>query len=65
MSKLVSEIEINKFKNDGAVLLKNKFDISWIEKLKKGIEKGKNNPSPRYVNHTKDKSLPGYHEDLL
>ena len=64
MSKLVSEIEINKFKKDGAVLLKNKFDISWIEKLKKGIEKGKNNPSPRYVNHTKDKSLPGYHEDF-
>ena len=37
MSKLVSENEINKFKKDGAVLLKNKFDVSWIKKLKKGI----------------------------
>ena len=64
MSKLVSNFEINKFKEDGAVLLKNKFDISWIKKLQKGIQNGKNNPSPRYVNHTKDKSLPGYHEDF-
>ena len=40
MSKLVSEI-INKFKNDGAVLLKNKFDITWIEKLKKELKKAK------------------------
>ena len=40
MSKLVSENEIDKFKKDGAVLLKNKFDVTWIEKLKKGIEKG-------------------------
>ena len=28
MSKLVSENEIDRFKKDGAVLLKNKFDIS-------------------------------------
>ncbi len=41
MSKLVSENEIDRFKKDGAVLLKNKFDISWIKKLKKGIEKRK------------------------
>ena len=39
MSKLVSQLEIEKFNKDGAVFLKNKFDIKWIEKLKKGIEK--------------------------
>ena len=26
--------ELNKFKEDGAILLKNKFDQNWIEKLK-------------------------------
>ena len=33
MSKLVSQLEIEKFNKDGAVFLKNKFDIEWIEKL--------------------------------
>ena len=30
MSKLVSQLEIEKFNKDGAVFLKNKFDIKWI-----------------------------------
>ena len=38
MNKILSKDEINLFKEQGAVFLKNKFDISWIEKLKKGIE---------------------------
>ena len=29
-------------------LLKDKFDIRWIEKLKKGIERDIKNPSPRF-----------------
>ena len=40
MSKLISKSEIESFHKDGAVFLKNKFDIKWIEKLKKGIERG-------------------------
>ena len=64
MNKILTPNEIAQFKTDGAVFLKGKFDKKWIEKLKDGIKKGKNNPSPRYVNHTKDKSLPGYHEDF-
>ena len=36
----------------------------WIKKLKEGINKGKKKPSPRFVNHTKDKNLPGYYEDF-
>ena len=35
MSSIVSKSEIEKYNNDGAVFLKNKFDIKWIEKLKK------------------------------
>ena len=52
MSKLISKSEIEKFNKDGAIFLKNKFDIKWIEKLKKGIEYDIKNPSPRFKSHT-------------
>ena len=58
MSKIINNKEVEQFKKDGAVLIKGKFDNVWIEKLKKGIIKAKDNPSPRFVNHTKDKKLP-------
>ena len=64
MSNFLKENEIKEFKENGAVLIRGKFDISWIEKIKKGIKKAKDNPSPRFVNHTKDKKLPGYYEDF-
>ena len=37
MKNILSLEEINQFKADGAIVLRNKFDIHWIEKLKKGI----------------------------
>ena len=55
--------ELNKFKEDGAILLKNKFDQNWIEKLKKGINKDIKNPSPRFKSHTKKNGIPAYLED--
>ena len=35
MNKILTNYEINQFNNDGAIFLKGKFDIEWIEKLKK------------------------------
>ncbi len=35
-----------------------------MNKLKEGFKKAKNNPSPRFVNHTKDKNSPSYYEDF-
>jgi len=64
MKNLITKNEINKFNKNGAILIKNKFNKLWIEKLRKGIKKAKENPSPRFVNHTKDKNLPGYYEDF-
>ena len=52
MNKILTKNEITKFKEDGAIFLKNKFDISWINKLKIGIEKDITNPSPRFKSHT-------------
>ncbi len=38
MQNLLSKKEINQFKKDGAVFIKGKFDKSWIEKLRNGID---------------------------
>ena len=46
MNKILTNNEINQFKNDGAIFLKGKFDIEWIEKLKKGIKKDVENVDP-------------------
>ena len=54
------KVEVDLFKKDGAVLIKGKFDNAWIEKLKVRINKAKINPSPRFINHTKDEKIPSY-----
>jgi ectoine hydroxylase-related dioxygenase (phytanoyl-CoA dioxygenase family) len=64
MCQILNDNEIKKFNKNGAVLLKGKFHDKWIEKLKVGINKAKINPSPRFVNHTKDDKLPSYLEDF-
>ena len=63
MQKILSSEEINKFKEDGAIFLKGKFDINWIKKLQKGIERDIKNPSPRFKSHTIEKDVPAYLED--
>ena len=63
MKKILSQLEINKFNQDGAIFLKNKFDVSWINKLQKGIERDIKNPSPRFKSHTVKKNVPAYLED--
>ena len=63
MKKILSQLEINKFNQDGAIFLKNKFDVSWVNKLKKGIERDIKNPSPRFKSHTVKKNVPAYLED--
>ena len=60
---LLTSQEIESFKKDGAIVLRKKFDISWIEKLKKGIDRDIKNPSPRFKSHTLEKGVPAYLED--
>ena len=33
MNKILTKDEVKKFREDGAIYLKNKFDIQWINKL--------------------------------
>ena len=35
MKKLLTTKEIEAFKANGAIVLRKKFDVDWIEKLKK------------------------------
>ena len=39
MKKLLTTKEVENFKTNGAIVLRKKFDISWVEKLKIGIKK--------------------------
>jgi len=45
MKNLLTAKEIENYKSDGAIVLREKFDISWIEKLKIGIKKDIKYPS--------------------
>ena len=63
MKKLLAAKEIEVFKDDGAIVLRKKFDVSWIEKLKTGIKKDIKSPSPRFKSHTTQKNIPAYLED--
>ena len=63
MSTLISKADVEKFNQDGAIFLKNIFDIKWIEILKRGIEKDIKNPSPRLKSHTLKSNIPAYLED--
>ncbi len=63
MKKLWTTKEISNFKADGAVVLRKKFDIHWIEKLKRGIVKDIKSPSPRFKSHTTKKNILAYLED--
>ena len=37
---------IQQYKRDGAIVLRNVFDQEWIDKVKIGIQKSMENPSP-------------------
>ena len=63
MNEFLTRSEINQFNKDGAIFIKGKFHVKWIEKLKKGIERDINNPSPRFKSHTLEKGVPAYLED--
>ena len=56
MTKLLTAKEIENYKTDGAIVLRKKFDIDWIEKLKAGIKKDIKSPSPRFKSHTIQKN---------
>ncbi len=61
---LATDDEIDAFRRDGAVRLRQKFSRDWIERLRAGIDADLANPSPRLTRHTKDPAAPAYPEDF-
>ena len=64
MTQILNKNQIKQYNENGAVFIKGKFDNYWIKKLEEGFKIAKKNPSPRFVNHTKDKNAPSYFEDF-
>ena len=65
MMNLLTTKEIENFRADGATVLRKKFDVSWIEKLKIGIKKDIKFPSPRFKSHTTQKKYSSLFRRLL
>ena len=66
MNNIVTQKEIESFKEDGAIFLKNRFDIEWIKKLKLGIKKAKNNPITKKIEkYSKVSDHPYLTKDIL
>lgn len=64
VSPLLDTHDVTRFRRDGAVLLKQKFDLEWIETLRQGIASDVANPTDNFTRHTKDPDAPGYYEDF-
>ena len=64
MKNILTQHEINQFKEDGAVFLKGKFSSQWIDELTHGIDANMEHLSPHFFRHTKDDNVPGYVEDF-
>jgi hypothetical protein len=47
MSAILNNDHIAKFNQDGAILIKGKFDNHWIKILKQGFEKAKIQSKPK------------------
>ena len=61
---LVSPEDIDAFRRDGAVVLRNMFPDHWIDRLRAGIDADLANPTANFARHTKDPSAPAYLEDF-
>ena len=60
----VSPAEIEQFRQDGVIVLRQKFSNEWIDLLRETIDESRNRPSPHLVSHTKDPNAPAYLEDF-
>ena len=56
--------EIERYRRDGVVHLRDAFDVEWLELLRRGIGKNLKNPSPRFEARTTAASAARYCEDF-
>ena len=56
----LSQEQVERYQEDGAILLKGVFDKAWIESIKAGIQKNMEEPSP-YGERLKAKDNEGHY----
>lgn len=61
---MVEQSEIEAFRQDGVVKLRQKFDPEWIDMLRDAIDQSFVEPSGNFTRHTEDPDAPGYYEDF-
>ena len=60
---LVSDSEVEAFERDGAVCLRGLFDLGWLEKLGRGLDKNFAEPGPDSTYYTPEGEPGGFYDD--
>ncbi|WP_170435234.1 phytanoyl-CoA dioxygenase family protein [Ruegeria arenilitoris] len=63
-ASLLTKDEIDAFRRDGSVVLRQKFSANWLELLRAGIDADLQTPTENFTRHTKDPDAPAYLEDF-
>lgn len=63
ISRLASD-EIARFREDGVVALRGRFEPEWLRILGETMDAALRSPGPNLVNHSKDPEAPAYYEDF-
>ena len=60
---MISNSQIQEFSENGAILLKNAFDLDWIDILGEGIEKNRKDPGPYSCQYTPQDDEGDFYDD--
>jgi ectoine hydroxylase-related dioxygenase (phytanoyl-CoA dioxygenase family) len=62
-SPLVTDQDIENFERDGAVVLRQVFDLEWLEKLSRGLDANFADPGPDSTVYTPEGAPGGFYDD--
>ena len=60
---MISKSQIQEFSENGAILLKNTFDLDWLHILAEGIEKNRKDPGPYACQYTPQDDEGDFYDD--
>lgn len=61
---LVTPAEVESFRREGVIALRQKFSADWLNDLRKSIGESLKAPGPNLARHTTASDGPGYYEDF-
>lgn len=60
---MITKSQIQEYSDNGAILIKNAFDLEWLTILKKGLEKNRKDPGPYACQYTPDDDEGDFYDD--